>query len=182
MPTYIALLRAVNVAGRVYKMADLREHLTAAGLDDVETYIQTGNVRFRTSTRSAADVERRVEAVLSENAGFDVPAIMLSPEDLTGIYEDAKRIGPPPFETGDDQRRYVIFFKESESPAAEAAALINDWDHPGEFAVARGRAVHVWLAHRMHEAKFFGTLKKHIKAGTNRDLKVVTTLAERWGA
>ena len=105
MPTYIALLRAVNVGGRVYKMADLREHLTASGLEDVETYIQTGNVRFRTSTRSAADVERRVEAVLSENAGFDVPAIMLSPGELTGIYEDAKRIGPPPFESAEDQRR-----------------------------------------------------------------------------
>ena len=53
MPTYIALLRAVNVGGRIYKMADLREHLTESGLEDVETHIQTGNVRFRSSMRSA---------------------------------------------------------------------------------------------------------------------------------
>jgi hypothetical protein len=33
----------------------------------------------------------------------------------------------------------------------------------------------------MHEAKFFGAFKKALAPGTNRDLKVVTTLAERWG-
>ena len=44
----------VNVGGRNYKMADLREHLTESGLDEVETHIQTGNVRFRTAMRSPA--------------------------------------------------------------------------------------------------------------------------------
>ena len=33
MPTYVALLRALNVGGRFYKMADLREHLSESGLD-----------------------------------------------------------------------------------------------------------------------------------------------------
>jgi uncharacterized protein (DUF1697 family) len=170
------------VGGRIYKMADLRSHLSASGLGDVETYIQSGNVRFRTSMRSPMKVEQHVEAVLGEHAGFDVPAVMLTPEELTEVYDDAKRIGPPPFGSAEGQRRYVIFFKRGDVPAQEAAELINAWQHPGEFAVASGRAVHVWLAHTLHEAKFFGALKKQIAAGTNRDLKVVTTLAERWGA
>ncbi len=182
MPTYIALLRAVNVGGRFYKMADLRDHLTASGLEDVETYIQTGNVRFRTSMRSAPKVERHVEDVLAEHCGFDVPAILLSPRELGRIHDDAKSIEPPGFGAADGQRRYVIFFKEEDVPAAEAAERINAWEHPGELAVAMGRAVHLWLAHPTHEAKFFGSLKKAIGPGTNRDLKVVTTLAERWGA
>ena len=96
--------------------------------------------------------------------------------------EDAKSIEPPGFGAADGQRRYVIFFKEEDVPAAEAAERINAWEHPGELAVAMGRAVHLWLAHPTHEAKFFGSLKKAIGPGTNRDLKVVTTLAERWGA
>ena len=65
MPTYIALLRALNVGGRYYKMTDLRAHLDDSGLEDVETYIQTGNVRFRTLMRSPAKVESHVEAVLA---------------------------------------------------------------------------------------------------------------------
>ena len=45
-----------------------------------------------------------------------------------------------------------------------------------------GRAVHIWLDHTMHEATFFGAFKKALAPGTNRDLKVVTALDERWGA
>ncbi len=90
MPTYIALLRAVNVGGRYYKMADLRDHLTTSGLAEVETHIQTGNVRFRTPMRSAAKVERHVEEVLGEHCGFDVPSVILTPAELRGIHDDAQ--------------------------------------------------------------------------------------------
>jgi uncharacterized protein (DUF1697 family) len=180
VPTYIALLRALNVGGRFYKMADLRADLAESGLGDVETYIQTGNVRFTTSRRSAAKVERHVEAVLAEHCGFEVPAIILSPAELRQVYDDAMAI-PPPSYAAEGQRRYVIFFKPGDVPAEEAAARIAAWEHPGESAVAIGRVVHVWLAHATHEAKLFGALKRVIGAGTNRDLKVVRALAERWG-
>ncbi len=182
MTTYIALLRAINVGGRTCKMADLRDHLTRSGLEDVETYIQTGNVRFRTSMRSAAKVEAHVEAVLRERLGFEVPAVMLAPAELGRVYEDARTMPAPAFGKAEGQRRFVIFFKEGDVPAEEAAERINSWEHPGEHALASGRAVHVWLAHGLQEAKFFGALKKTIGPGTNRDLKVVATLAERWGA
>ena len=182
MPTFIALLRAVNVGGRYYKMADLRDHLTGSGLADVETYIQTGNVRFRTTLRSAARVEAHVESVLGEHCGFDVPTILFTPEGLRGVYDDAMAIGPPPFGSAEAQRRYVIFFKDGEAPAQEAAAEIDSWQHPGEHARAIGRAVHVWLAHSTQDAKFFGAVRKALGPGTSRDLKVVTTMAERWGA
>ena len=181
MPTYIALLRALNVGGRFYKMADLRDDLSEAGLTDVETYIQTGNVRFRTTLRSATKVEAHVESVLDERCGFAVPAVIFSPQGLREVYEDALAIEPPPF-ADEGQRRYVIFFKGGEAPVEEAAAEINAWQHPGEHARAIGRAVHVWLAHSTHDAKFFGAVRKALGPGTSRDLKVVTTLAERWGA
>ncbi|MGZ4427502.1 MAG: DUF1697 domain-containing protein [Nocardioidaceae bacterium] len=178
MPTYIAFLRAVNVGGRVYKMAALREHLTAAGLEDVETYIQTGNLRFRTSMRSAAKVEKHVEEVLREGAGFDVPALLFTPAELTRIHADAQEIKAPDF-TADKQRRYVSFFKDPvPAPAAEAIA---GWDAEGERAWVIGRAVHIWLDRPSMEAVFFKEFKKVLAPGTNRDLKVVTTLAERWG-
>ena len=48
MPTHVAFLRAVNVGKRQYPMAELRAALDAAGFEDVQTHIQTGNVFFRT--------------------------------------------------------------------------------------------------------------------------------------
>lgn len=181
MPTYIALLRAVNVGGRIYKMADLREHLAASGLEDVETYIQTGNVRFRSSMRSAAKVEQHVEAVLNEHSSFEVPSVIFTPAELRQVYVDAQGIAPPPFGQGDGQRRYVTFYKVGAAPTGEVAEQIAAWDEPGEAAVVIGRATHIWLNRPTQEAKFFGAFKKALAPGTNRDLKVVTALSERWG-
>jgi hypothetical protein len=56
------------------------------------------------------------------------------------------------------------------------------WDQPGESAAVIDRAVHVWLDHPTMQAEFFGAFKKALFPGTNRNLKVVSTLAERWGA
>ena len=182
MPTYIALLRAVNVGGRIYKMADLRSHLTESGLTDVETYIQTGNVRFTSTMRSDAKVEKHLEKVLGAHAGFDVPAIVLRPTELRQVYEDAVALPSPFGDAVEGQRRYVNFFKAGEVPDADIAKQMEAWDEPGESATVIGRAVHIWLDHPMHEAKFFGAFKKPLAPGTSRDLKVVRTLAERWGA
>jgi len=181
MPTYIALLRAVNVGGRVYKMADLRAHLSASGLETVETYIQTGNVRFSTAMRSPSKVERHVESVLREGCGFDVPSIVLTPAELRQVYDDATALPVPYGSAEAGHRRYVTFFKPGDQPDEEAAMAIKAWDRPGESAVAIGRAVHIWLDHPTMQAEFFGAFKKVLAPGTNRDLKVVRTLAQRWG-
>lgn len=181
MPTFIALLRAVNVGGRVYKMADLRAHLEASGLTEVETHIQTGNVRFRTTLRSPAKVEAHLERTFVDNIGFEVPAILLTPEELSATFEDARRIEPPPF-AAEGQRRYVTFFKPADVPDGQDAKEIEAWDHPGESALVLGRAVHLWLAHATHEAKFHGAFRKALAPGTARDLRVVTAMTEKWGA
>ena len=180
MPSYIVLLRAINVGGRYYRMADLREHLSESGLEDVETYIQTGNVRCRSRMRSAAKVEAHVERVLGERCGFEVPAIVLSPAELREVDDTAQRL-PPPFGDAPGQRRYVTFFKPGEVPQGEDRERLDAWDAPGESVAVVGRAVHVWLTHSTIDAQVYKKLRKPLAPGTARDLKVVTTLAERWG-
>lgn len=49
MTTYVAFLRAVNVGKRRVAMAQLRDEVTALDLDDVVTYVNSGNVAFTTS-------------------------------------------------------------------------------------------------------------------------------------
>ena len=178
MPTYIAMLRAVNVGGRFYKMADLRDCLAASGLEDVETYIQTGNVRFRSPLRSRAKVQEHVEAALRGGCGFDVPAIVLTPAELGRVYAAALDLAAPL--TGDGLRQYVTFLQDE--PPAEAARAVDAWDFDGERARVRGRAVHWWLTRTTHQSKISNArLERTLGVGTTRDLKVVKTLAERWG-
>jgi uncharacterized protein (DUF1697 family) len=182
MPTYVALLRALNVGGRYYKMADLRQHLTESGLAEVETHIQTGNVVLRTPMRSAAKVEAHVERVLAEHCGFEVPAVVLSPHELRSIHDDARGLPAPAFAGGEQQRRYVTFFKPGDAPTGEVAERVAAWDEPGEAAWVLGRAVHVWIDKSSLDARFYKTFKKALAPGTARDLKVVAAMTERWGA
>ena len=177
MPTYIALLRALNVGGRVFKMADLRACLEGSGLQQVETYIQTGNVRFSTAMRSRAKVERHVEAALEAACGFDVPTLVLTPSELTKVYDDAMALDSP---LPGEPRRYVTFLKTPPSPEAVQAIEVTTFD--GEAAAVVGNAVHVWLTVPAHKAKSYNTRAHKSIVGTTRDLKVVTKLAEIWGA
>ena len=68
MARYVALLRAVNVGGSsVMRMADLRARVEKLGYDDVETYIQSGNVLL-TTTDSARKVTDALENELGTRA------------------------------------------------------------------------------------------------------------------
>ena len=89
MPTFIAFLRAVNVGKRKYPMAELRQALTDAGFEEVETHIQTGNVLFRTSLRSRTKVVTALEKAMLEDRGFEVPVVLLTPAELTEVYDEA---------------------------------------------------------------------------------------------
>jgi uncharacterized protein (DUF1697 family) len=176
--TFVAFLRAINL-GRTRKvpMAEARAWLSAAGLEEVESYIQTGNLRFRTSMRSRSKVERLVEQVLADACGFDVPTMAFSPEELRLIHADGLTVPVPDVP---DVRRYVTFLKQE--PDTESSTLIDAWSHDGEGARVRGRAVHWWID-RPNQAARLGNarLEKVLGPGTTRDFKVVTTLAERWG-
>jgi uncharacterized protein (DUF1697 family) len=66
----------VNVGGRVVKMDELRRLFEAAGLDDAETFIASGNVVFSTKVTSTAAVEQRVEAALAKALGYEVPTFI----------------------------------------------------------------------------------------------------------
>src|SRR5204863_7868705 len=62
---YIALLRGINVGGKtLIKMADLKAAVEALDLDDVSTYIASGNLLFASDDKDAAALEQRLEAAI----------------------------------------------------------------------------------------------------------------------
>ena len=58
MNRHVAFLRAVNVGGRTVRMADLTKRLGRLGLQDVSTFIASGNVCFTARDEPGAG-ERR---------------------------------------------------------------------------------------------------------------------------
>src|SRR3954451_16686441 len=92
VPTYIAFLRAINLgAKRKFPKDALKAAVEGAGCTDVETYINTGNVRFDCRLRSRAKVEATLEQAFLEDRGFEVPAIVFTPVELSQIAADAAR-------------------------------------------------------------------------------------------
>ena len=79
---YIALLRGMNVGGHVVKMEALRARLEALGLDDVRTYIQSGNVFFTSREPDREALANRIESGLEKNLGYEVVTCLRTPQEI----------------------------------------------------------------------------------------------------
>jgi uncharacterized protein (DUF1697 family) len=175
MPTYIAFLRAINIGRRKLAKDAIVAACEGVGCTDVETYINTGNVRITTPLRSRATVEAALEEAFSAKAGFEVRTIVLTPTELTAIAASADHVGKE-----HDGLHYVSLLKDS--PSAGAVKKLEGVGKEGERAVVEGRAVHLLLGKDYHSAKLSNAVvEKHLGVATNRNLNVIRTLAERWG-
>ena len=95
MPVHVALLRAINVGGTgKLPMADLRAICEGLGFSDVATYIQSGNVLFRSDLK-ATDAENLLDDALAHKFG-KAPGVMIrTTAELAGLaaknpFPDAK--------------------------------------------------------------------------------------------
>jgi uncharacterized protein (DUF1697 family) len=86
MPTYVALLRGINVSGKnSIRMPALQESLADMGFKDVRTYLQSGNVVFRDKPADKAKLAAAIEARITRDFGHKVPVRVVSESDLDAI-------------------------------------------------------------------------------------------------
>ncbi len=111
---YLALLRGINVGGNnIIKMVYLKACFENMGLTDVVTYIQSGNVIFKSSEKDKAKLTKKIEAGLSTTFNYEARLVMISHKQLKQAVEDAPR------EFGKDLEKFrcdVIFLKEPLTP------------------------------------------------------------------
>ncbi len=178
MATYVAFLRAVNVGKRKYPMAELREALTAAGFVDVETHIQTGNVRFGTSLRSRSRVVEALEQAMLDDRGFEVPVVLLTPAELCEVYAEAQAVA-----AGKELTAHYVSLLVGE-PVPEGSAALEARSGNGEEVRVGARAVHLLLTGKPYHEAGTGNavVERHLGPATTRNLTVLAKLTEKWGA
>ena len=89
MKTYIALLRGINVSGKnKILMADLKTMLQEMGFKDVQTYIQSGNVVFKTRETDSSEIELKIEDKIGTTFGFTIPVIILDKNSFEKIWKE----------------------------------------------------------------------------------------------
>lgn len=127
MPTYVALLRAVNVGGRTIPMTELRDCFIDLGFTDVSTYIQSGNVIFGSRVRSTT----KVAEVIEKRFG---PAAVRTPAELETIVA-----GNPFAKRSFEPRKLHVSFLSTRPTRVTFDAPPGD----DEFVIA-GREVYVY--------------------------------------
>ena len=85
---HAALLRGINVGGKnKVEMARLRDVFQRAGLTEVRTYINSGNVIFAGSRKGAARLMSELEAAIEEEFGFPVRVLVKTLDEMVVIAE-----------------------------------------------------------------------------------------------
>ena len=177
MPTYVALLRAVNLGGYgKVAMADFRALLGGLGFKNVETYIQSGNAVFD-APGSAAKVRAAIAVELEKLMGAPAEVMVRTHEDLTRI------IAGNPFAAeaaADGARVHVGFLAGVAAAGAQGALEEIVTKYPARrdrFHLAED-VVYLHLPDGAAETKFSGkTLDKAIGVpGTGRNWNTVLKL------
>jgi uncharacterized protein (DUF1697 family) len=112
---YLALLRGINVGGKnIIKMTDLKACFEEMNLADVATYIQSGNVLFRSNEKDKRKLAAQIEQKLSERFSYSSLAVVVPHRELQKIVKSA----PRGFGSEPGKYRYdVVFLKEPLTPA-----------------------------------------------------------------
>jgi len=123
MPAVIALLRGVNVGGNnIIKMEALRSLCCALGLQDAQTYVQSGNVVFRSKAANLPKLAAQIESAIEAEAGFR-PSVILR---TAAEWKDAISRNPFAGRSGIEPGKLLLY------------ALASD---PGDDARNRVRAI-----------------------------------------
>jgi uncharacterized protein (DUF1697 family) len=135
MTRYVALLRKINVGGNnLIKMDALRRAFESAGLKNVRTFQQAGNVLFETAAKNAA---LKIQKLLAKSFNADLRAVIFTLDELAQI---AKRDPFKGVEPGDVMLCVAFLFDE---PAAVPKLPLKSTADNLELIAVKGRAAFV---------------------------------------
>jgi uncharacterized protein (DUF1697 family) len=176
MPVIVSMLRGVNVGGRnQIKMETLRALYESLGLEDPRTYVQSGNVVFRTKERNLSALAKRIEDAVEQSFGFRPAVIIRTTSELRGA------IARNPFarRRGIDPSKFLVTFLAS-APTAEARDQVLKIKADPEELFVDGREVYIYFPNGLARPKLaWSTIAKMLgTSGTARNWNSVTKLLE----
>lgn len=169
----IAILRGINVGGkRKILMAELRTLCESIGLENVVTYIQSGNIIF-TSELQNEELENKIEKAITDKYGFDVPVIVRTSAALQDC------VAKNPFAVEHDiEHLHLTFLKEK--PTTENIEKMESIDSGADEFHIIEQDVFLFCAGKYHQSKLTNNFfEKKLKVGaTTRNWKTVLKLVE----
>ncbi len=172
MKTYIALLRGINVSGhKKILMADLKILLEKAGLQNVQTYIQSGNVVFNYSEKQE-NISALISEVIQKKYGWKVPVLVLTSTQIKLIFDNC------PFSEEKKEKSYFILLKSK--PTTETVLKTSKFSSTNEEFVITKTCIYIYYSLGAGKAKLginFFEKKLKVKA-TARNYKTMKKLLQ----
>jgi uncharacterized protein (DUF1697 family) len=168
----IVLLRGINIgANNRIAMPALRELLTGAGLGDVRTYVQSGNVVL-TSDAEPDALGQQCEGLIADAFGLAIPVVVRTRDELA----DVVRRDPLGAIAESPKRYQVSFLSGTPDPAIVRkleALTIGD-----ERFTAIGREFYTWHSEGVARSKLWAAIadRRLGVTATARNWTTVTTL------
>lgn len=177
MTVYIALLRGINVGGKnIIKMAELKRMFESLGLCEVHTYIQSGNVLFK-SNEEEGTLREKIENSIAVTFGFPVPVILRTAAELERIISNC------PF--SEDEVAEAESFSEAESlyvallahiPLQEKVEKLTSYRNENDKFQIEGRDVFLLFCNSIRNSKVANNLHKLDVPTTVRNWKTINKL------
>ena len=174
MAVVVSMLRGVNVGGHnKIKMDALRALYESLGLRDVQTYVQSGNVVFRTDEREL--VRLRIEKAIERSFGFRPDVIVRTSSELRDV------IARNPFAArpGIDPSKLLVTFLAGDPGPEPRASILRIKADPEELSI-HGRELYIYYPNGIGRSKLSHALvEKTLKtSGTGRNWNTVRKLLE----
>lgn len=170
MKTYIALLKGINVGGhKKVPMAELCNLLAKSGFQNVQTYIQSGNVVFQ-SSEEIKKLEIKIQNTLSSHFGFDVSVIVKTRNELQTILDAC------PFENDKKENSYFIMLNKI--PDAKMIDEVNKISYENEEIIIKNNCLYFYCSKGFGQSKFnMNTYERKLKViGTARNYNTMVKL------
>lgn len=101
---YVLLLRGINVGGNnKLPMNDLKESLQGLGFENVDHYIQSGNLVFTAGNRQTEELELVVEKSINDRFEFEIPAMVIAAEEF------GQAVRQLPFELDEAEKSVLVY-------------------------------------------------------------------------
>jgi uncharacterized protein (DUF1697 family) len=154
-------------------MAELRRLYESLKLKNVETYIQSGNVVFRTDEKDLPKLAKRIQAAIEKRFGVKPQVILRT----TGEMRDVVARNPFAKRRGIEPRKLLCYFL-AEKPSAEACARLRRLPLQSEELVPSGGELFIYFPRGVGKSKLpLAALEKICAApGTGRNWNSVTKL------
>ncbi|MGQ0542428.1 MAG: DUF1697 domain-containing protein [Blastocatellia bacterium] len=172
---YVALPRGINVTGsNMIKMTELKAAFESLGFDNVNTYINSGNVAFDSKKITEAVIVKKIARVVEELAGKPISIMVREQKDILRVLENNPFDGQ--FES--HKEMHVLFLNE-ELTEENKKILTENVPPPERFSVA-GREIYCHLPLGVADSYLGrGLFERKLKVSvTARNWRTVEKLAE----